>query len=1013
MPGEIATRSNREPPLNSNRKSDSGLDPATRSRLTAEISGTTLFDAFSRGRYATDASVYQMMPFGVIIPDTLEDVKKTLAIARDTGIPVLPRGGGTSQCGQTVNRALVIDTSTHLNKLLELDVENRRCVVEPGIVLDHLNAALKPHGLWFPVDVSTSSRATIGGMTGNNSCGSRSIRYGTMRDNVLSVDALLADGTAMHFGEVPANAAGPNASSAEQDLFRDLLALGAREADEIHLRFPDLARRVGGYNIDALIPPGFPGGTGGSNNLSHLLVGSEGTLAYSTRIELKLSPLPRTKVLGVCHFASFYEAMDATQHLVSLDPAFVELVDRTMIDLARDVEMYRPTIEQVVRGTPEALLLVEFAGDDLDENLRRLRQLGERMGDLGFAWSHEGTHWGGVVEITNPAEQAALMEVRKAGLNIMMSMKSEGKPISFVEDCAVRLTDLAEYTDRLTGIFEKYGTRGTWYAHASVGCLHVRPVLNLKLDEDLRTMRAIAEEAFDMVAEYKGSHSGEHGDGIVRSEHHERMFGSQMIRSFEEVKDRFDPEGLLNPGKIVRAPKMDDRTLLRFNADYQAPDMRSLLDWSAYPGAASGFQGAVEMCNNNGACRKLDAGVMCPSYRVTKDERDSVRGRANTLRLALSGQLGPDAFTSDEMMETLKLCVGCKGCKRECPTGVDMAKMKTEVLAARIKNHGLGLRERLVAYLPRYAPMAARLSWLMNLRDRVPGLPALSEKLTGFTAKRRLPQWSANAFNERRESAKSGTAAAGADGREVVLLADSFNRYFEPDNLRAALAVLKAAGYKTVFADAADGKRPLCCGRTFLTAGLIEEAQVEAGRMIEALLPYARRGVPIVGLEPSCLLTLRDEYTAMFPSNPVRAEEAGVIADRAVLLEEFLAAEADAGRLKLNLKPIADKVLLHGHCHQKALGALTPVQQVLGLIPDLEVELIESSCCGMAGAFGYGSETYEVSMRMGELSLLPRVRAAKADHLIVADGTSCRHQIADGAGREALHVAQILNSALH
>ncbi len=987
--------------MTNNRHSSGDLDLALQRRLASELQGVTLFDRFSRGRYATDASIYQMTPLGVIVPEDLEDVQKTLAIARDAGIPVLPRGGGTSQCGQTVNQALVIDTSKHLNKLIELDVENRRCVVEPGIVLDHLNAALKPHGLWFPVDVSTASRATIGGMAGNNSCGSRSIRYGTMRDNVLAIDALLADGTALHFGEVPPELAALNRPSPEQDLFRDLLALGTREAEEIRLRFPEVARRVGGYNIDALVPDALEPG----NNLAHLLVGSEGTLAYSTRIELKLSPLPRTKVLGVCHFASFYEAMDATQHLVSLDPAFVELVDRTMIDLARDVAMYRPTIERVVRGTPEALLLVEFAGDDGQENLRQLKQLGERIGDLGFAWNHEGKHWGGVVEITDPAEQAALMEVRKAGLNIMMSMKTEGKPISFVEDCAVRLTDLADYTARLTDIFEKHGTTGTWYAHASVGCLHVRPVLNLKLDEDLRKMRAIAEEAFDMVAEYKGSHSGEHGDGIVRSEHHERMFGSRMIQSFGEVKDRFDPEGLLNPGKIVRAPKMDERALLRYGPDYKPPEMRSLLDWSAYPGAAGGFQGAVEMCNNNGACRKLQGGVMCPSYRATRDERDSVRGRANTLRLALSGQLGPEAFTSDEMMETLKLCVACKGCKRECPTGVDMAKMKTEVLAARAAKQGLSLHDRLVAYLPRYAPLLSKLPWLANLRNHVPGLPAALERLTGFSARRKLPHWESTPFTE-------SNGESQAKGPEVVLLADTFNRYFESDNLRAASAVLKAGGYRVRAAEAADRKRPLCCGRTFLSVGLVEEAKTEAERVIETLLPFAQRGVAIVGLEPSCLLTLRDEFRALFPGESARQQEVDIIAGQAMLLEEFLCREAEAGRLKLDFEPVTERVLLHGHCHQKAHGALTATQKALALIPDLQVETVESSCCGMAGAFGYGADTYDISMKMGEAALLPKVREADGATVIVADGTSCRHQIADGTERQALHVAQLLRSAL-
>ncbi len=965
-------------------------------KLSAACRGDVLFDAFSRGRYATDASIYQVMPKGVLVPRDNDDVAAALAIAREEGVSLLPRGGGTSQCGQTVNSGVVIDGSKHLNRILEIDSQEGRCRVQPGIVLDELNKALKPHGLWFPVDVSTSSRATIGGMTGNNSCGARSLRYGTMRDNVIAIEGLMADGNRIRFGPTPRDLAGVNEPSPARDLLADLLALGAREEAEIRSRFPDLMRRVGGYNIDALIP------NGPENNLAHLLVGSEGGLAFSTEIELKLSPLPRNKTLGICHFPTFYAAMDAAQHIVKLGPTAVELVDRTMIELSRDIEIFRPVVERFVRGTPDALLLVEFAEEEQDENLRRLKALEELMGDLGFAWDKDPAHCGGVVEAIDPDFQKAVWEVRKQGLNIMMSMRSEGKPISFVEDCAVRLEDLAEYTDRLTQVFEKHGTKGTWYAHASVGCLHVRPVLNLKLDEDVRKMRAIAEEAFEMVREYKGSHSGEHGDGIVRSEFHEEMFGARLVRDFEEVKDRFDPQGLFNPGKIVRPPKMDTRELFRYAPGYGVGEMRTALDWSGFYGAGGGFQGAVEMCNNNGACRKLDAGVMCPSYRVTRNERDLTRGRANTLRLAISGQLGPRAFASDEMMETMKLCVSCKACKRECPTGVDMAKMKIEVLSARAKEKGLSLHDKLVAHMPRYAPYTARIAWLVNLRDRIPGLAALSEKLAGFTAKRPMPRWSSKPFR------KTEAAFGPADGPEVVLLADSFNRYFEPENLEAALSVLVAGGYRVHLAKAKDGGRPLCCGRTYLSAGLVEEARAEAKRMLEALLPFAKRGVPVVGLEPSCLFGLRDEFLSMLPG-----EDSALLSRHAKLFEEFLAEEAEAGRLTL---PLASKgprkALLHGHCHQKAFAAMGAVEKVLGLVPDLDTETVQSSCCGMAGAFGYGKDTYDTSMAMAELSLLPKVRQATEDTVVIADGTSCRHQIADGSGRSAQHVARVLADAL-
>ncbi|MGI9301448.1 MAG: FAD-binding and (Fe-S)-binding domain-containing protein, partial [Gammaproteobacteria bacterium] len=801
-------------------------DSALARRFGDNIEGDVLFDAFSRGRYSTDASIYQIEPIGVVVPRTENDVAVAIEIAAEERVPVLARGGGTSQCGQTVGEAVVIDVGKHLTTLTHLDTERRMAEVQPGIVLDRLNAALRKHKLMFPVDVSTASRATLGGMTGNNSCGARSIRYGTMRDNIVAVDAWLADGEEMRFAAVRSDLYGVNASARQQDLMRALLALGEREAGEIQTRFPELQRRVGGYNIDALIAPDSE-----PINLAHVLVGSEGTLAFSKRIQLKLQHVPAAKVLGVCHFPSFFAAMDVAQHVVKLGPSAVELVDRTMIDLARDIAMFRPTIERFVHGAPDALLLVEFAGEQQAEQLGKLKQLNELLADIGFADA--------VVEAVEPVCQQAIWEVRKAGLNIMMSMKGDGKPISFIEDCAVRLEDLAEYTDRLTKVFHKHGTTGTWYAHASVGCLHVRPVINLKLESGARQMRSIAEEALAMVRDYKGSHSGEHGDGLVRSEFHRPMFGERMIRNFEEVKKHFDPGGLLNPGKIVNPPAMDDRTLFRYKPDYELIALQPALDWSEW----GGFGAAVEMCNNNGHCRKA-SGVMCPSYQITRDEQHLTRGRANSLRLALSGQLGADALTSDEMRDTMKLCVGCKGCKRECPTGVDMARMKTEFLYHYHKRHGLSLHDKLIAYLPRYARLASRLRALANLRDRVPGLASMSESVFGLSARRALPVWQQDTFP------RLGSECGQEGAREVVLLADTFNRYFEPENLRAALRVLEAAGYRIHLPRSVSGNRPLCCGRTFLAAGLVDQAREEARRMVAALEPFADRDIPIIGLEP-------------------------------------------------------------------------------------------------------------------------------------------------------------------
>ena len=972
-----------------------GLQSGLGRRLAREVEGEVFLDGFSRGRYATDASIYQIMPAAVVVPRTVADVAATLAAAREEGVALTMRGGGTSQCGQTVNSGIVVDTSKHLNRILELDVEGRRALVEPGIVLDELNRALKPHGLWFPVDISTASRATIGGMAGNNSCGARSLRYGIMRDHVIAIDALFADGAPAHFGEISQNGAdGP-----PSDLIADLLSLGRAEADEITRRFPAVQRRVGGYNIDALSPAAEP------VNLAHLLVGSEGTLAISTAIEIRLSPLPpEKKALGVCHFPTFRAAMEAARHLVRLEPTSVELVDSTMIALARDIAMFRPTLEAFVRGEPAALLLVEFA-EEPDENTRRMAALDDVMADLGFSFGRGGAHEGGVVEVSNPKLQTAIAELRAAGLNIMMSMKDAGKPVSFVEDCAVPLEDLADYTDRLTAIFARHGTSGTWYAHAAEGCLHVRPILNVKLEADVAAMRAIAEEAFALVRDYKGSHSGEHGDGISRSEFHETMFGKRIVGAFETVKDRFDPGGALNPGKIVRAPKMDDRSLFRYAPGYSADEIANGLDWSAWPGAGGGFQGAVEMCNNNGACRKLTGGAMCPSYRVTRNERDLTRGRANTLRLALTGQLGTDALTSDEMMETMKLCVSCKACRRECPTGVDMARMKIEVLHQRVQTKGLGLKDRLIAYLPRYAPLAARAGGLLALRDKLPGAAALTERLFGLSRRRSLPVFRRDYFSD--SEGNRPAAHGGAEDRQVVLFADTFGRWFEPETLRAAVKVLAAGGYQVETARPTDSGRPLCCGRTFLAAGLVEKARAEARRTIAALLPHIAAGHAIVGLEPSCLLTLRDEFTALLPG-----EQSQTVAEHALLFEEFLGQENEAGRLDLPLGPRPGKALLHGHCHQKAFAAMPAVEGALRLIPELDVETVDSSCCGMAGAFGYDAETIDISLAMGELSLLPAVREAAREAVIVADGTSCRHQIADGAGRRAVHVAQVLAAAL-
>ena len=1005
-------------------------------RLRQETSGEVMTDIASRGRYATDASIYQAMPVAVFVPKTAEDIANAIQIAAELKVPVLARGGGTSQCGQTTGAALVIDNSKYFRSTVDLNLDKGTVDVEPGMVLDHLNTSLKQHGLWFPVDVSTAGQATIGGMAGNNSCGSRSIAYGNMVHNVLGIDAWLANGQIAQFGNYA------NSSGAAKQLGDFVKGLADKLHPEIEAHFPKVLRRVAGYNLDVFHPQSeLPYTQDGSVNLSHLLVGSEGTLAYFKSLKLKLAPLPQHKVLGVVNFASFFKAMDSAQHIVKLGPTAVELVDRTMIDLARSNPSFKKTIETALidphSQTPEAILLVEFSGESHAPLLEKLKSLQDLMGDLGLP--------GSVVPMSDANSQKNLWEVRKAGLNIMMSLKGDGKPVSFIEDCAVPLESLAEYTQALTDVFAKYGSRGTWYAHASVGTLHVRPILDMRRDGAAK-MRAVAEEASELVRKYKGAYSGEHGDGLCRGEWISWQFGPKITEALTEIKHAFDPKGLFNPGKIIDPPKMDDSSYFRYPPSYKVIPLQPALDWSAWnvqnnpvteetsaPGTggdpAMGLAKAVEMCNNNGHCRKFDAEVMCPSYRVTRDEKHLTRGRANTLRLALSNQLDvkdDSPLGSDAVKEVMELCVSCKACRRECPTGVDMAKMKIEFLVAYKKRVGHSLRDLAVAYLPQYASIISNtpgLAALLNLRNHIAPIAKLQEWLMGISAQRSLPTWKSRTFwsNKKQVAAHHFTPdqlnTPNQQGNKgVVLLADTFNAYFENENLQAALKVLKEAGYRVHIPQKnnAENKtktantcsKEFCCGRTYLAAGMVDQAKETLGELVDHLAPYAEKGIPIIGLEPSCLFTLKDEALVMG-----FGERAITVSKHAQLLEEFLASEAKVGKLNLNLKATTRPVLFHGHCHQKSFAAVTPAMELLKLIPGAEPKLIESSCCGMAGSFGYEAEHIKVSKQMAELSLLPTIRKSP-DSWVVADGTSCRHQIHDGTQRDAVHIAQILAAHL-
>ena len=955
------------------------------------------FDRFTRGLYATDASIYQIEPAAVGFPRNAEQVRNALQVARDLDLSVVPRGAGTSMGGQAVGEGLVLDTCRHLGAILDFDPIARRIVVEPGVVLDDLNAFLRPHDLFFPIDVATSSRATIGGMAGNNSAGARSIRYGHMVEQVRGIEAVLADGASHWFareevgrGETdldPGRAAWrPRGAPIPEPLRSALFALYSREAAELERCLPRVPRNVAGYALERL---GLP-----DPSVADLLVGSEGTLAFFTAIALEVHPIPATRVLGVCRFPSVRSALAAVPAIVALDPTAVELIDHALLSLAREIDAFREPLARMIGSDPGAfasaplpgaLLLVEFSADDPALPADGLHALEEVVAGEGG---------GGVVRARDRNARDEVWAVRKAGLNIATSVKTRRKPIAFIEDCAIPIARLPEWYDRLTAVIERHETRAIWYAHASVGCLHVRPALDVRDETDVGRLRAIAEETFSIARDLGGTHSGEHGDGIVRSEFLEPLLGKRLVNAFEEIKDAFDPTGTLNPGRIVRPPRMDDRSLFRYGVGYRPRALPTVLDWSPW----SGLAGAVEMCNNNGACRKRDPGVMCPSYRATRDERHSTRGRANALRLTLTGQLGEDAWDAPELYEAMDLCIGCKACRRECPTGVDLARMKIEYLARYRSHHALTARERVLAFLPRYAPWASRAHGLMNLRNRSRALARLSEHALGLAAQRDLPVWTRRPFRP-----ESGPIHNGGNGPEVALFVDTFTRYFEPENAHAAARVLSAAGFRVIFPDAGD--RPVCCGRTFLNVGLVDEAKTELDRLMTLLAPYAERGVRVVGLEPSCLLTLRDELPALRPGTAADA-----IAGHSKLLAELL---DEDGLDRLPLVPVSTGAArLHGHCHEKAFGVDDASFRALNAVPGLVSERIPAGCCGMAGSFGYESEHVELSRRIGELGLLPHVRATPETTWIVANGTSCRHQIRELAGRETYHLARVLDRAL-
>ncbi len=945
--------------------------------LRKVVEGEVRFDDYSRLLYSTDASMYQVEPIGVVVPRSAADVHAVLELANRYNVPVLPRGGGTSLAGQTVNHAIVLDFSPHMNRVLEVNREELWCRVQPGVIQDELNAHVRPLGLLFGPDTSTSNRATIGGMCGNNSAGSHSIAYGKTLDHVLELRCLLADGSEVVLRDLSAGEleARSRADGLEGQVYREVQRLVGQHAGEIRARYPTIMRRVSGYNLDEFVKRQ-PFG------LHRLAVGSEGTLVVVVEMKMRLVPRPKHTALDVVHYATLEEALESSPDLLTTGPYAVELTDKLILDLARQNIEQRQRMG-FVQGDPAAIMLVEYAGESEAEvraKVEALESLRARR-RIGYA-AHQAF---------DPAEQQSIWKLRKAGLGLLLGMKGEKKAIAFVEDTAVDPAKLPEFIARFRAILGRHDAAAGYYGHCSVGCLHIRPLINLKDAAEIRKMQRIAEEITALVLEFGGALSGEHGDGRARSPFNETLYGPRLYDAFRQVKRAFDPKGLLNPGNIVDAPPMTES--LRYGPTYRTWEPDTLLDFSAQ----GGFAAAVEMCNGIGVCRKKLEGTMCPSYMATLDEEHSTRGRANALRAVLSGRAPAADFTGRRLYEVLDLCLECKACKAECPANVDMAKLKYEFLAHYYRANGLPLRNRLFGQIHRLARWGSALAPLSNWLARSAPNRWLLQRLAGIDSRRPLPAFAGTPFTiwfarHRPE----GTGERGA----VVLFHDTFNTYQTPEVAIAATRVLEAAGYRVVLPE----RR--CCGRPMISKGMLGEARALAAYNVAQLAGHARQGLPIVGLEPSCLLTLRDEYVDL-----LRTDDARLVARQSLLLDEFLQRETAAGRPLPFAAGSGRTALLHGHCHQKALVGNGPTVAVLKAA-GYQVSEVDAGCCGMAGSFGFEAEHYELSLAIAGRRLVPAVKAAAPDVAVCAPGISCRQQIEHTTGRHAQHPAELLAEAL-
>ncbi len=951
--------------------------------LNRLVSGEVRFDKMSRVLYSTDASIYEIEPVGVVIPRSAEDVIAVVETANRHGVSVLPRGGGTSLGGQTVGHSIVMDFSKYMNSVVELNREEQWVRAQPGIVLDVLNQQIRDSGLLFAPDPSTSNRGNVGGALGNNSCGAHSIMWGKTVDNVHELDVVLSNGKPTRFGALDGSQleARMRGEGLEGDIYRRLFEIGDANRDEIIARYPKIQRRVSGYNLDE-----FVGGMG--FDMARFVVGSEGTLVTITEAKLKLVPRPKVTGLGVLHCNDLIESMDATIVALELQPAAVELIGSMIIRQAKSNLAYS-RITDFIDGDPEALLAIEIAGDSEGEVISKMDHLEDSFARRGLGYAF--------LKLTRPQDQAKVWDVRKAGLGLMMNVPGDAKPLPFVEDCAVAPEHLPDFVRKFDDIVTSNGTQAGYYGHASVGCLHIRPLINLKDSEGVERMVSIAEEVGDLVMEYGGSMSGEHGDGLVRSWFNRKMFGERLYGAFREVKRAFDPDSIMNPGKIVDAQPMTEN--LRIGPEYSPARLNTGFAFAQEGSFAHG----IEMCNGQGACRKTLGGTMCPSYMVTREEEHSTRGRANALRAAMSGALPAGALGEKRLYDVLDLCLECKGCAAECPSNVDMAKLKYEFLNQYHKANGYSARSQLFGNIATVSRIGAFFAPVSNWMNRLPAARRMIEANLGIDRRRELPPFASQTF-EQWFRARGGSPESANRRGAAVLFPDTFTNYNHPELGRAAVKVIEALGYQVIV------PKVRCCGRPMLSKGMMDRARANARFNVERLHGYVESGAKLVGIEPSCILSFADDYTDL---SGVNASKAKAIAANTMLVEQFVEyAMSQGAEIELDGSKLPDRVMLHGHCHQKALVGTGAAMNVLKAIEGCETTEITSGCCGMAGSFGYEAEHYDISMQIGEMSLFPAIREQRGDFAVVAEGVSCRQQIAHGTGKRARHLAEVLADAL-